>query len=399
LDDQYCSACGAGDVPDFQNKIIHPVMEIFFSILSVAYLILLILFFTSWKKIKFKRVPELIPSTFISVIIAVRNEEKNISKLLEDLNSQTYPSLLFEVIIIDDHSTDLTNDIVKSLISKVKFNLSIIESQASGNDSFKKKAIESGVNRSKGTLIVTTDGDCRVGAEWLSTIENFYQQTGAKFISSAVYFSEEKGLFKKIQSIEFVSLIGSGAACMSMSMPNMCNGANIAYEKLAFIEVQGFHGNEHISSGDDEFLMHKIFRKYPDKVLFLKSEKAIVFTEAKKTLSEFVEQRKRWASKWGSYTYLNIKVLAFFIFLYNLSLLLAIIMVIVGKYPPQIFLLQLIPKLLLESLFLNDIMGLAKQKLNLFSFFVLQPLYPVYVVTIALISRIGGYSWKGRKIR
>jgi len=112
-----------------------------------------------------------------------------------------------------------------------------------------------------------------------------------------------------------------------------------------------------------------------------------------------IEQRKRWASKWGSYTYLNIKILAFFIFLYNLSLLITGIMVIAEKYPPQIFLLQLIPKVLTESLFLNDILGLARQKLNLFSFLILQPLYPVYVVAIALISRIGGYTWKGRKIR
>src|SRR6266705_808391 len=100
-------------------------MEIFFSILSIAYLALLVSFFISWKKIRFSKSPELIPSTFISVVVAVRNEEKNIAWLLKDLNTQTYPSSLFEVLIINDHSTDTTAEIVKSYISKVKFSLSI----------------------------------------------------------------------------------------------------------------------------------------------------------------------------------------------------------------------------------------------------------------------------------
>jgi cellulose synthase/poly-beta-1,6-N-acetylglucosamine synthase-like glycosyltransferase len=398
LDHQYRAACSAWNVPDLQNKTIHPVMEIFFSILSLAYLILLILFFISWKKIRFDKSAELIPSTFISVVVAVRNEEKNIAKLLEDLNAQTYPASLFEVLIIDDHSTDSTTEIVRSYISKAKFSLVCDTSGESANGSYKKKAIQAGVEKSKGTLIVTTDGDCRVGSEWLSTIENFYRQTGAKFISSPVNFFKGEGLFKEMQSVEFASLIGSGAACLNMGIPNMCNGANIAYEKKVFIEVNGFQGNEHVPSGDDEFLMHKIFRKYPDKVMFLKTEAAMVFTEAKETLSEFISQRKRWASKWGSYTYINIKVLAFFIFLYNLSLLIAGSLVIAGKYSLVLLLLQLSPKILLEALFLSDILRLSLQRLNFFLFLLMQLFYPFYIVIVALTSRLGGYSWKGRKI-
>jgi poly-beta-1,6-N-acetyl-D-glucosamine synthase len=374
-------------------------MEIFFSILSAAYLVLVLSFFISWKKIRFDKSTEHIPSTFISVVIAVRNEEKNIAALLKDMNAQSYPASLFEVIIVDDYSADSTAEIVKSYIQEVKFSLSIYSPDESVNSSFKKKAIETGIGKSKGTLIVTTDGDCRVGSEWLSTIENFYRQTGAKFISAPVSFSEGKGLFKKMQGVEFASLIGSGAACLHIGMPNMCNGANIAYEKQVFLEVNGFQGNENIPSGDDEFLMHKIFRKYPDKVLFLKAEKAVVFTEAKETLSQFFEQRKRWASKWENYTYLNIKVLAFFIFLYNLSLLVAGGMTIAGKYSPELLLIQLTPKVIIESIFIADILKLSGKKMNLFLFLWMQFLYPLYIIAIAVISRTGGYSWKGRNIR
>ena len=65
----------------------------------------------------------------------------------------------------------------------------------------------------------------------------------------------------------------------------MCNGANLAYEKKAFYEVNGFTGIDNIASGDDMLLMHKIYKQYPERVLFLKSTDAIVQTKPMETLS------------------------------------------------------------------------------------------------------------------
>jgi poly-beta-1,6-N-acetyl-D-glucosamine synthase len=372
-------------------------MEICFSILSLLYTLLLISLFISWKKIGVYKPGPHAPVTFISVIIPVRNEEKNISNLLNDLSAQTYPSSLFEVIIMDDHSTDSTARIVRSYIPSISFPLSLHTPGSSQNLSFKKKAIKDGISISRGTLIMTTDGDCRVGPDWISTVESFYQDKKAKFISSPVLFNEGS-VFKNIQGIEFASLIGTGAASLNMGMPNMCNGANIAYEKQVFMEVNGFEGNENIPSGDDEFLMHKIFRRYPGNVFFLKSLSAIVYTDAKESLAELFGQRKRWASKWGSYTFLHIKVLAIFVFIYNVSLLLSMILTFSGNYPPSLFLIQLIPKIILEALFISSVLNLSAKRLNPILFLSLQIIYPLYVVIIAMISRIGGYSWKGRNI-
>ena len=62
-------------------------------------------------------------------------------------------------------------------------------------------------------------------------------------------------------------------------MHNMCNGANLAYEKKVFYEVGGFEGIDKIASGDDMLLMHKIQKIYPDKIGYLKSADVIVKTQ------------------------------------------------------------------------------------------------------------------------
>jgi len=71
--------------------------------------------------------------------------------------------------------------------------------------------------------------------------------------------------------------------------------------KKSIFEVNGYADNMHVISGDDEFLMHKIFKKYPNQVQFLHQKEAIVLTGANGTLSQLTEQRKRWVSKSTKY--------------------------------------------------------------------------------------------------
>jgi cellulose synthase/poly-beta-1,6-N-acetylglucosamine synthase-like glycosyltransferase len=372
------------------------MMESGFIVLSILYLLLAGAFLVAWKNIKYYKAGYSLQQTMLSVIIPVRNESANILNLLKDLNAQTYPASNFEVIVVNDNSSDDTTEIVRAFIRKASYRLLVID-LSSGSS--KKKSIETGVGISRGKLMVTTDGDCRVGPEWLSTIENFYVHSQCKLISGGVSFLPDESFFKKLQVLEFASLIGTGAASLRMGFPNMCNGANLAYEKQAFVEVNGFLGNENIPSGDDEFLMHKIYRRYPDKVLFLKNKKAIVETEAKSTVTDFIHQRKRWASKWSYYSFLNIKLLALFIFAYNLSLLAAFILLLLNYYSPQVFLMMILPKIFIEFVFLQSVLGDLNKKMNIFVFLFLVFIYPFYIVLIGLLSKAGGYEWKGRKVK
>ncbi len=132
--------------------------------------------------------------------------------------------------------------------------------------------MEIAIGLAKGSLIVTTDADCLVQPEWLRTIASFYEEFSPVFIAAPVVYCNPlpgDSLFKKFlkifQSLDFMTLQGITGASVYKKFHNMCNGANLAYEKKAFYEAGGFEGIDQIASGDDMLLMHKIHKIYPGK--------------------------------------------------------------------------------------------------------------------------------------
>ena len=335
----------------------------------------------------------------ISVVIPVRNESSNIIKLLQDLNLQTFNPKSYEVIIVDDCSEDDTLDLLKEFVDKAKFDLRIIELREKNVTSPKKKAITEAIKIAQGELIITTDGDCRVRKGWLENLWIFYQQKNAKLISGAVTFLEEKKLFERIQTVEFASLIGSGAASLQMGFPNMCNGANLAYPKSVFEEVDGYQGVDQIASGDDEFLLHKIADRYPEKIYFLKNPQNIVFTQAKPNWNDFYQQRKRWAGKWKYYKDNRIKLLAFFIFVVNSALLLSFALFCSGFLTSSTFLILILIKFVPEFVFLGIVLAYLTKKKFMIYIPLVQLIYPFYVTFFGFVAQGKTYEWKGRTLK
>ena len=199
--------------------------------------------------------------------------------------------------------------------------------------------------------------------------------------------------------VEFASLIGIGGASIGMGKPNMCNGANLAYTKQVFQEVNGFAGNETIASGDDEFLLHKIHKLYPDKAYFLKHKGATVYTEARKTISSFMSQRIRWASKWRAYQDAHVKLLALIVFIVNLLLFVAFFMMMGGVLPIWLFIGAIVVKFAADFLFLSRILSFLGRKKYILYMLPLQLVYIPYVVITAILGFSGRYTWKGRTIQ
>jgi cellulose synthase/poly-beta-1,6-N-acetylglucosamine synthase-like glycosyltransferase len=363
-------------------------------IINVLYFLFNLVLIITWLKMRNnKSLKSSKKNTKLTIIIPVRNEAENIVKLLQDLNNQDYPYENFEVIIANDGSTDDTADLVLEFQESAKYRLRLLNIFEEKVTSPKKRAIQKSIEIASGELIITTDGDCRVTDKWLSSIEQFYKETDAKLISSPVTFVDENNFWNTAQIIEFGSLIGSGACAMYLNKPNMCNGANIAYTREVFNNVGGFAGNEHLASGDDEFLMHKIANMFPKQVVFNTNPDSIVKTKSQPDIQHFYQQRKRWASKWKHYNNWQVSVLAFFIFAVNLGVIFTYLLL-----PTDLSLGLLGLKFGAEFVFLALMISYFGYHKKIFFIPIIQIFYPFYVVFFGLISQAKGYVWKDRKL-
>lgn len=376
---------------------IFSVVSYLSSFLTILYVIVVIAFIKGWHSLIYFKPTGSEGKTSVSVLIAARNEEANISKTIDDLLAQSYNKELTEIIFIDDHSTDRTAEIIRSYANKGVKLICLNEDQAL--NSYKKKAIQTAIGQSTGKLIVTTDADCRMGPDWLRTIVQFYEAGNYKMISSPVAYFQEKSFFERAQSLEFLYLIGLGASTIGNKQPSTCNGANLAYEKEAFYEVGGFKGIDDLASGDDELLLHKMAARFDNNIGFLKNRDAIVYTHAKPTLREFIQQRKRWASKSTRYKNKWIIVLGVCIWLFNLSVLLNLCIGLFIGFYFKLAIFQILAKIIVEFLFLYDVTGFARRRNLLLLLPVLNILHMLYIVYIGIAGNSGKYNWKGRMVK
>jgi len=372
-----------------------------YSIISLSltglYLLVLIYLIKGWSNLKRPKLDVVDFKTKVTVLIAARNEEEKIALTINDILAQDYPKHLMEVIIVDDHSTDRTAEIIRSYAPQGIKLLQLNEDKPL--NSYKKKAIAEAINLSTGDLMVATDADCRMGTQWLSSIVNYYETRNPVMISSPVTYFEEKSLFENLQTLEFGYLVAMGASFIGNNKASTCNGANFAYRKDVFYEVGGFKGIDELASGDDELLLQKVAEKYADRIAFLKLPEAIVYTHAKANLKEFLNQRRRWASKSTKYKDKKIVALAVGIWLFNVLILVNAILSFFDVRFFYLFLLQYGLKFIFEAIFLLPVTAFFKRRGLIWLLFLLSPIHIVYFVYVGLIGNTKKYVWKGRTVR
>ena len=366
-------------------------------LLTGLYLLVLLYLIVGWKRLKSPQLKAGTLSTKVTVLIAARNEEESIHLTIEDILAQVYPKQLTEIIIVDDHSTDRTADIIRSYANRGVKLLQLNEDQPL--NSYKKKAISEAIALSTGELMVATDADCRMGPKWLSSVVGYFEQEQHVMISSPVSYFQERSMFEFLQTLEFSYLIGVGASFIGNGRASTCNGANLAYRKDIFYEVGGFKGIDDLASGDDELLLQKVAARFPGKVGFLKLNDAVVYTHAKANITGFLQQRRRWASKSTRYKDKKIVGLAVGIWLFNISLLVNALLGFYDAYYFKLFLLQFSFKLLFEAVFLLPITLFFKRSNLLPLLFLLSLVHIIYLVYIGLLGNNRKYIWKGRTVK
>jgi glycosyltransferase involved in cell wall biosynthesis len=405
-----------------------PIILVIAFIFCLVYAVLIIYYHQSWNSIPDFRfsVSDFKPVTKISVIIPARNEGQNIDACLDSILSQSYPKRLFEVLVVDDHSTDNTAAIITSYQSQ-NVRLISLKDFVSPNEinSYKKKAIEIAIQKSTGDLIITTDADCIAPQNWLQTIAAFYQEKKPDLMVMPVAIlpspaGEGLGVrfIKIFQALDFMTLQGITGASVYKKFHSMCNGANLAYTKKAFNTVNGFKGIDNIASGDDMLLMHKIYQQNPNGITYLKSAAVIIHTAPVKTISEFFNQRIRWASKADKYEDKRIFGVLLMVYLFNLLLLIIPLISIFnniqhsifnipvrpghtgGQYSTfEIWLLLVAFKTCIELFFLFPVAKFFNKQILLWWFPLMQPFHIIYTVIAGWLGKFGNYKWKGRNVK
>lgn len=370
------------------------IISLFF---AGAYIAIMLVYLSGWKDLPIFNNPpkDYIPTTSISVLIAARNEENNIGKCLDSILAQNYPKDLFEILVINDNSEDKTAEIVHSK------GLSAINLREYTDKGSKKKAIEVGVKLAKGKLIVTTDADCFAQTNWLRTIASFYEEKKYRFIASPVNFYEEKNIFEKAQSLDFLGLMLITGSGIHKGFMHMCNGANLAYERSVFYEVGGFEGIDQLASGDDMLLMQKVALKYPGSLGFLKNTSATIFTHAKSTWDSFISQRIRWASKTNSYKeFLVTTILALVFFFCNNILFTLLLSLFLGIKFLILFFVLIGVKAMMDYILLSPIATFFNRRDLLKSFFLAFLGHIAYIIIVGVLANlVFNYEWKGRRVR
>ncbi len=376
-----------------------PYWALFSLSLAGVYVFIILKYLRGWKELPSWEIPpDFQPKTAISIIVPARNEAENILPCLRSISNQNYPDHLFEVIVVDDHSTDMTFDLAQSFAQK--FPHFKIVRLPDFSKKGKKQAIATGIELAKGELVATTDADCILPKDWLMLLASFYEKKQPRFIAAPVNFHQEKNLLERFQSLDFLGMMCITGAGIQLGWMNMCNGANLAYPKAIFQEVNGFENIDRLASGDDMFLMQKIAKRYPGSIAFLKNKEATVLTKAMPDWPSFISQRIRWASKSTSYSEWQVTLILAAVFFFCLFIVANLALALCwGWEAILLFAILFFIKTWVDYVFLGKMARYFGRPDLMKSYLSSQFLHIIYIVLVGILGNVvKKYQWKGRRV-
>ncbi len=370
-------------------------MILAFALLFSIYFFCMIAFVVGFKKVASFSSEEVAAETGFSIVIPFRNEAENLPILLKSIEELKYPPQLFEIIFVNDASQDTSEAIVSEAIKNSAFSINLLQNKRLSN-SPKKDAITQAIKNSNFEWIVTTDADCELPENWLKSLDAFIQKEKPVMVCAPVLYKSNKSFIENFQQLDGLSLQAITMGSFGFNNPLLSNGANLAYNKDAFLKVNGFSGNDHLASGDDIFLLEKMKKTFPKGVHFLKSKDAIVATKPQQSWKDVINQRIRWASKTSKQQNAFSLFLGILVLLVNLCFLLLPLFMVFDFENSGIYLLLLFLKIVADYIVVAQAGRFFQMEIGIFKFSLQTFIYAFVVVVVALKSFRGTYLWKGR---
>ncbi len=337
----------------------------------------------------------------VSVIIAARNEENNIGRILSDLVHQSYPPDLYEVIIANDHSHDRTATVV-SRFAEDYSNVKLLNIESvPPNFSPKKFAIQTAINMSSGDIILATDADCRVGQKWIESMVSYFEPAVGFVIGFSQFGrrGEKQNLVERYQAFDFVTLMGAAVGSTNLGVPLAASGQNLGYRKSVFLQIGGYRRVAHRVSGDDVLLLQLVRNLVKTKIVFAGDPASFAVSAPQPTLRDFINQRKRWASNGSIQIKLNVVFFLYLmqVLLFNAALLFGLPAALVTGRHLDVILCCLGIRIFSEF-------AIALRSAVYFGRTDLLPYFPLwfiaqipYIVGVGLSGTFGTFKWKDRQ--
>lgn len=367
-------------------------------IISLAYLLTLFWFAIGFKKVEPFKQKYQAPVRNFSIVIPFRNEAERITQLLVSIKDLSYPNDKFEVLFINDQSTDNGATIIEEAFRSAAIDFKIIDNQRlSGSP--KKDAITFGVKNAKYDWILTTDADCALPEFWLSAYDLLISEHNPEMVMGPVFFGLGKAhmVLRDLIITESNALQIAAIGSLGNRNPILANGANLGYKKSWFIANNGYKDNNHIASGDDVFLL-QLAQKTGAKVSYLTFNQAVVYTHQASHWRDYFRQRIRWASKTTQVPNALSKFLGAIIAITNLWWILLLIAFCIHGEIYSFWVAFALSKALADYLFLR--LGRSLFKPDCVKLFLVSSLlYPFASTAVVIGTKLGGYTWKDRRFK
>ncbi|MGV6844623.1 MAG: glycosyltransferase, partial [Lutibacter sp.] len=363
-------------------------------IISILYIGLMFLFMYGLFKFNDILQQEALPKTTFSIVVPFRNEEENLESLLQSFIRLNYPRNAYEIILVNDHSTDNFRKILQKY--KTSFEqfkqIDLLKKDEFG----KKAALKLGIKQSQFNYIVTTDADCVAPENWLKKFNDFIVKTQPDFIAGPVFMNPPKTFLEHFQYQNFISLVGCSIGSFMINKPIMCNGANLCFSKKTYLEFLESDKNQHIASGDDIFFMEYMVAQHSKKIHYLPFSKSVISTKFESNYHSFLNQQIRWASKSSFYKNSFLKATGIIVFAENLIVVVLFLYALLNQNYFQLFLFFAILKLLIDGVVLTKTTQIFQKKISYTNYIINSFIYPFFTVKIAVLSLFKKYSWKSR---
>lgn len=365
-------------------------MTEFFLIAAGLYILIHLYIFSGlYRSLKLKKVNSGDP--FVSVIIAARNEKNNITRCIESLKKLTYIHGRFEIILVNDKSTDNTKDLMLEHTKGLE-QFVVIDSRPAETTNLKGKAnaIDTGIEISKGDIILSSDADCIISQDWIKETVSYYDdKTG--MVCGFTNIESGRSLFQKVQAIDWIYLLSLASGSSGLNQTLSCIGNNLSFRKSVYNEIGGYSGID-FSVTEDFALMRAIDKLKKYRIKYPVNPKSVVWTEACHDFKTLYKQKKRWF-KGGLKINLLGYAMGFELYSMNLALFFGWIFL-----APQIYFIIILVKFLSELLLIIPVMKrLGTLKLTRFYIF-FEIYFALYGLMLPLTFIAGGtIEWKDRK--